>query len=135
MILTEVADIEAHVLEYFTNIFTSHAQHTSNELPDQFIPSLVTAQNNELPNHEKIKNAVLSLNGDSTAGPDGFSSHFYQTFWPIVGSDVVKSTQFFFTNNYIMPNLNSNLIILIPKVPGADKLDNITQIALANFQF
>jgi hypothetical protein len=34
-----------------------------------------------------------------------------------------------------MPNLNSNLIILIPKVSGADKLDNFRPITLANFQF
>lgn len=34
-----------------------------------------------------------------------------------------------------MPNLNSNLIILIPKVQGADRLDNFRPIALANFQF
>jgi hypothetical protein len=34
-----------------------------------------------------------------------------------------------------MPDLNSNLLILLPKVPGADRLDNFRPIALANFQF
>lgn len=34
-----------------------------------------------------------------------------------------------------MPNLNASLLILIPKVPGANKLDNYRPIALANFQF
>jgi hypothetical protein len=32
-------------------------------------------------------------------------------------------------------NLNSNLLILIPKTPGADSIDNFRPIALANFQF
>jgi len=64
-----------------------------------------------------------------------YPGHFYQRFWHIIGEDVVKSTQYFFMHNYIMPNLNSNLLILIPKVPGANKLDNVRPIALANFQF
>jgi len=34
-----------------------------------------------------------------------------------------------------MNNLNSKLLILIPKVKGADRLDNFRPIALANFQF
>jgi len=33
-----------------------------------------------------------------------------------------------------MPNLKSNLIILIPKVKGADRLDNSRPITLTNFQ-
>jgi len=78
---------------------------------------------------------VLTLSGDSTPGRDGYPGSFYHTFWNIVGTDVVKSTQYFFTHNHIMSNLNSNLLILIPKVPGADKLDNFRPIALANFQF
>lgn len=34
-----------------------------------------------------------------------------------------------------MPHLNSNLIILLPKIQGADKLENFRPIALANFQY
>ena len=89
----------------------------------------------EVPSADEVKRAVFDLNGDSAPGPDGFSGHFYHYFWHIIGVDVVKSTQQFFLHNYIMPNLNSNLLILIPKVPGADRLDNYRPIALTNFQF
>jgi hypothetical protein len=34
-----------------------------------------------------------------------------------------------------MPNLNSNILILLPKVRGANKLDIFHPIALTNFQF
>jgi len=88
-----------------------------------------------LPSADEIKNAVMTLNGDSAPGPDGYPGHFYQSFWRIIGPDVVNSTQFFFTSSSIMPNLNSNILILIPKVQGADRLDNFRPIALANFQF
>ena len=88
-----------------------------------------------MPLPAEIHRAVFDLGGDSAPGPDGFPGHFFQKFWHIIGEDVIKSTQHFFLHNYIMPNLNFNLIILIPKVPGADRLDNFRPLALANFQF
>jgi len=138
-VLNNLNDIEQHVLQYFTNIFSAPTSYVANDLPNRLIPSIVTeAENNMLtaiPLHDEIKGAILDLNGDSAPGPDGYSGHFFQHFWNIIGADVVRSTQYFFTHNYIMPNLNSNLLILIPKVPRADKLDNFRPIALANFQF
>lgn len=128
-----------NVLAYFTNIFAATDRYEENELPERIIPHLVTLEDNNMlsvvPSAEEIKRAIFGLNGDSSPGPDGFSGHFYHCFWHIIGGDVVKSTQHFFLNNYIMPNLNSNLLILIPKVIGADTLDNFRPIALANFQF
>ena len=138
-VLTDASDIEAHVLHYFTNIFAVTPHHDVNDLPDMLIPSLVSDADNalltSLPSAADIKNVVMDLSGDSAPGPDGYPGYFYQSFWHIIGSDVVRATQFFFTSNSIMNNLNSNLLILIPKVKGADRLDNFRPIALANFQF
>jgi len=110
-----------------------------NNLPDLYIPHSVTEEDNvmliDIPSAAEIKRVVFDLNGDAAPCPDGYPSSFYHHYWHVVGSDVVHSTQYFFTNNYIMPNLNSNLIVLVPKVAGADKLDNYRPIALANFQF
>jgi hypothetical protein len=138
-VLISKEDIEAHVLQYFTDIFSAPSVHIENELPDKYIPNIVTTEDNAMltaiPTVEEVKHAVFDLNGDAAPGPNGYSGHFYQHFWHIIGIDVVNSTQHFFLHNYIMPNLNSNLLILIPKVPSADKLDNFRPIALANFQF
>jgi len=138
-VLTNSADVENHVLDYFTIIFSVNEDYIANDLPDKYIPQLVTPADNDfltaLPLADEIKRAVFDLSGDAAPGPDGYSGQFYHCYWHIIGGDVVKSTQYFFTHNYIMPNLNSSLIILIPKVPGADKLDNFRPIALANFQF
>ncbi|XP_019425135.1 PREDICTED: uncharacterized protein LOC109334017 [Lupinus angustifolius] len=38
-------------------------------------------------------------------------------------------------NGWLLPNMNSNSVILIPKSPNADKIEDFRPIALANFQF
>jgi hypothetical protein len=60
---------------------------------------------------------------------------FFQSYWDIVGNDVFNSISQFFRSGWILPNLNSNLVVLIPKQTGADKIDQFRPLALANFQF
>jgi len=110
-----------------------------NTLIDEIIPSLVIEADNHmllrLPLSLEIKEVVFSLNGDGAPGPDGFGSHFYQTFWDIVGADLVNSILEFFLEGRLPANINSNMIVLIPKVPGAKSMGEYRPIALANFQF
>lgn len=56
-------------------------------------------------------------------------------FWDIVGNDVCKSVMQFFESGWLMPNMNSHLVLLILKVPSADKIEDLRPIALTNFQF
>ena len=112
---------------------------TLNTLVDETIPSLVTEADNQMllriPLSAEIKDAVFALNGDGAPGLDGFGGHFYQTYWDIVGKDVVQFVQEFFQGGLLPNNINSNLIVLIPKVPGANSMGDYRPIALANFQF
>lgn len=71
-----------------------------------------------LPLGDEIEFAVFDLNGDGAPGLDGFGGHFYQTFRDIVGPDVVHYVKEFFLSGSLAENINSNLIVLIPKVPG-----------------
>ncbi|XP_019423071.1 PREDICTED: uncharacterized protein LOC109332543 [Lupinus angustifolius] len=75
------------------------------------------------------------MNGDGALGPDGFGRCFYQHIWDIVEYDVCNSISQFFTNSWIMPNLNSNTVILIPKSAFTERIEDFRPIALANFQF
>jgi len=112
---------------------------TLNTLVDETIPSLVTEADNQMllriPLSAEIKDAVFALNGDGAPGLDGFGGHFYQTYWDIVGRDVEHSVQDFLQGGLLPNNINSNLIVLIPKVPGANSMGDYRPIALANFQF
>jgi len=96
-ILTDPTAIEIHILSYFQAIFSMENNCAPNALVDETIPSLVTDADNQLllnlPSCMDIKDAVFALNGDSAPGPDGFVGHFYQTYWDIIGTDVVNSVQ------------------------------------------
>ncbi|KAL6146659.1 hypothetical protein ACLB2K_057337 [Fragaria x ananassa] len=88
-----------------------------------------------IPSVEEIKNAVFSMNADSAPGPDGYSGHFFQVCWDFVGLDVVHAVTSFFQTGYILPNLNSSFVALIPKVQEADVITQFRPIAMANFSF
>jgi len=131
--------IENHILDYFSNIFGNHNACMPNSLISEVILSLVTTDDNffltNLPLALEIKTAVFDLNDDGPPGLDGYGGHFYQFFWDIIEHDVVMSVQHFFQTCSLLSNLNSNTIILIPKVKGATSMGDFWPIALANFQF
>ncbi|KAF1887841.1 hypothetical protein Lal_00023849 [Lupinus albus] len=68
-----------------------------------------------IPLPEEIKCVVFALNGEGAPDPDGFGGCFFQAFWEIVGVDVCKSGSQFFLQTWLLPNLNSNYVILKPK--------------------
>lgn len=137
MQLTAPTQIEDHVLAYFLNIFGVENNCMHNDLVETVIPLMVTDNDNLLltaaPNNDEIKRAVFHLNGDGALGLDGFGGHFIQYFWDIVAHDVVCSVQDFFYSGVIIPNLNANIIVLLPKVPGACSMSDFRPIALDNF--
>jgi hypothetical protein len=136
---TDAPSIEGHILDYFTGIFHSPNHCVPNDLVPSCIPSLVTLEDNDMlckvPSASEIKAAVVDMNVDGAPGPDGFGGHFYHHFWDIIANDVVLAVQELFLHGKLVSNLNSNLIVLIPKVPGADNMGDFRPIALANFQF
>lgn len=137
-ILEDTADLETHVTGYFGNLYASNNSCTDNGIVERVIPSLVTDEDNkmltDLPSMDEVKEAVFSMDGNSVAGPDGFGGCILKAFWDIVGIDVFKVLQFF-EQNWIMPNMNSNVVVLIPKTPSAYRIEQYMRISLANLQF
>ena len=137
--ITEPRLMEDHVVSYFQNIFGGNNNCVNNGLVATVIPSMVTEEENAMlaamPLFDEIKDAVFSMNVDGAPGPDGFGGHFYQHFWDIVFVDLVSSVQEFFYTGVLIPNINSNILVLIPKVPEAATMGYFRPIALVNFQF
>jgi hypothetical protein len=137
--ITTDEELELFIVEYFKSIFCGDNSCTANNMIQNCIPSLVSLEDNRLltsiPSADEVKSAVFTMNGDGAPGPDGFSGFFYQTFWDIIGFNVIYSVQSFFLTGKLPRNINSNMLILIPKSPEVDRIENFRPIALANFQF
>lgn len=133
------AEIESHILSFFTDLYASNNSCFNNGLVSKVIPALVDPSDNimltNVPTMEEVKAVVLSLDANSSPRLYGFGGGFYHIFWDIIGIDVFNSCLQFFAHGSILPNLNSNVIVLIPKIKGADRIENFRPIALANFQF
>jgi hypothetical protein len=131
--------IADHVVNHFKTVFSTNTVLQDHLLVEEVIPNLVNDTVNDLltmiPSIEEIKNAVFSLNKDSAPGPDGFGGFFYQNYWDIIKDDVVNAVLQFFNDGWILPNYNSNTIILIPKIPNADSIEQYRPVAMANFKF
>ncbi|KAM1865958.1 hypothetical protein ACFX13_008872 [Malus domestica] len=112
---------------------------TDTGLVARIIPKVVTATENEsllaIPTPDEIFETLKSMDHSSSPGLDGFGGSFYFRCWLIVGHDVVQAVQSFFSQGNILPHFNSNLMILIPKVDGANSVNHLRPIALANFSF
>lgn len=139
LIIDDHDGIAQHVLNFYTNLYASPNNCVPNDLISRVVPSLVTDAENDIltaiPSTEEIKLAVFSMNGDGAPGSDGFAGCFYQLFWDVIGQDVCSAVSQFFAQGWLPPNLNSNLVALIPKVKGTDRIEDFRPIALANFQF
>jgi ribonuclease HI len=137
--ITDTNDMEQHVLDFYHDLFGSDNHCVPTDIVERTIPNLVTAADNDLltrvPSFDEVKQAVFNMDGSSSPGPDGFGGCFFQHFWDVVGPDVVASVTQFFRQGWILPNLNSSHVVLIPKFPGAETIENFRPIAMVNFQF
>ncbi|KAF7134615.1 hypothetical protein RHSIM_Rhsim08G0178900 [Rhododendron simsii] len=72
---------------------------------------------------EEIKKAAFQLGSLKAPGPDGYPGFFFQRYWDKVGEEVCKAVQRFFSNGYMLKELNRTNIVLIPKVTFPESLD------------
>ena len=74
-----------------------------------------------IPNDDKIKDALFSINGNKAPGMDGFNAHFFKHSWNLVGVLVTHVVKDFYLSKEILKESNSTIISLIPKVPNPFK--------------
>ncbi|XP_024190656.1 uncharacterized protein LOC112194671 [Rosa chinensis] len=66
---------------------------------------------------------------------EDISNHVVTFYQSLYGPDVVAFVQYFFQHNWLYPNANSNFIVLLPKVEGANLISQFRPIALVYFLF
>ncbi|XP_026459810.1 uncharacterized protein LOC113360520 [Papaver somniferum] len=67
--------------------------------------------------------------------PDGFSGWFYKCAWNIIGEDFIKSIQCCWSKGFIPTGMNSNFLMLLPKVKNVKRANQYGPTGLMNFRF
>ncbi|XP_058775776.1 uncharacterized protein LOC131650051 [Vicia villosa] len=131
--------IESHLVDHFSNLFNQGVSMQDSGLIEKFIPNLVNEGTNAMlaavPSVEEITHVVMNLKADSAPGPNGFGAIFFQKYRGIIKNDVVLAVLQFFLQDWILPNYNTNTIMLIPKNNEPNLINHYRPIALANFKF
>ena len=136
--LTEESAISEEAVSFFSSLLSEDPLLSNSDQEDLLhcIPQLIQPIHNKqlyaIPNASKVREALFSLPADKAPGPDGFPTFFFQRFWPVIMGEVVQSIQEFFGTKSILKELNSTFVVLIPKSPRADSLDNFRPISLCN---
>ena len=103
---------------------------------ENLILTFISDKDNEalccIPTLEEIKSTLFLMHDLKMPRPDSFPVAFYKSYWLVIGEDVIKAITSFFTNGSITKEINSSLIILIPKVPNPLSFKKYRPISLCN---
>ncbi|XP_026399788.1 uncharacterized protein LOC113295676 [Papaver somniferum] len=137
-LINEPDQLRDHVVSYYENKFNGEDSLIEDHL-FEYNHNYISFEERQMldstPSMEEIKATVFDLGPDSAPGPDGFLGCFYRHCWDLIHQDIDKAIIFCWNNKYIPNGANSNLILLLAKVRGADSLRKYRPIGLSNFFF
>ncbi|XP_042485020.1 uncharacterized protein LOC122065293 [Macadamia integrifolia] len=135
-IITEKMQMEGFTKSYYENLKKKSATIDHMEMLD-CIPKVLTDidrwRMDAMPSNDEIKRAVWDLDLESSPGPDGFPGMFYKSCWVIISNDICNAIRGFFSKSRMPYGLNSNFLVLIPKIEGANALDKFSPLCMGNF--
>ncbi|KAL0650948.1 hypothetical protein Bca4012_093639 [Brassica carinata] len=139
MKVTNKAQIKDMVVSYFHHLLGSLSIGVSppsvSDLQSLMIYRCPTALFDKLcaiPSEDEIRSTLMSMPKGKAPGPDGFPAEFFWDAWSVVGSDVLAAVREFFVGGRMLQRYNATAITLIPKIVGADKLNQFRPISLCS---
>ena len=75
------------------------------------------------------------MGNQKAPGPNGLPALFYKRYWNIVGKSVIEAVKSFFTSGRLLKEVNSSLIVLIPKFQSPSSVNHFRPISLCNTMY
>ncbi|XP_026383989.1 uncharacterized protein LOC113279508 [Papaver somniferum] len=136
--VTDQSKVAKILIDYFEDKFKFKEVDIEESLLE-VIPKAITeadqAMLDAIPSSEEIKKIIFEMDPESSPGPDGFSGSFYRSCWQVIQDDVVNAVQFCWKRRFIPMGLNSNFLVLLPKIEGARSPKQFRPIGLRNVSF
>lgn len=82
-----------------------------------------------MPDAITISKTLLKLNPNKSPGPDGLTSGFFKAMWSLIGGEVSDSIRNFFISGFLPTSVNSTILTLVPKHPGASAISDYRPIS------
>lgn len=127
------------IRKLFYNNFKEHFKEEPTYFPTHLnhliLPCITKDKNHELikiPTLEEFKSTLFQMQDLEAPGLDGFPIIFYKQLWPSIGDDVIRVVTSFFRFGTMPREVNSALIVLIPKTYSPSSANHYRPISLCN---
>jgi hypothetical protein len=81
---------------------------------------------------EELEAAVRDMKTNTAPGPDGLSTGFFKKFWGKIKGDIFEMLQALHRGQLDLARLNFGILVLLPKVKGANQIKHYRPICLLN---
>jgi hypothetical protein len=102
----------------------------------QNIPTIITQEQNEALmtpiTQAEVDQAIQELPIGKAPGPDGFTTDFFHSCWPMLREEVWQLVEESRSSGKVLPALNATFLTLIPKEERVTNPKNFRPIALCN---
>ena len=134
----EEDDIAECFASYFENLFTSNQVGDMAPVVDLVEPKINAEMGQQLAapfRREEVIQALSQMHPNKAPGPDGMNALFFQSFWGIIGEDVVDKIMLFLNNGEDIRAVNQTHIVLIPKKKNCETPVDYRPISLCNVMY
>lgn len=127
-------DMSSVAVNFFTNLMGSDSE-VSPYPEDLDVPQLSDDQIEDLSrpfSDDDIWSCFKHMAKNKSPGPDGLTVEFFIASWNIIGSDVCRGIQFFFSSLVLPRIISSTALALIPKSSTPSSMSDYRPIACCN---
>ena len=133
--ITDVHEIGNQFVRYYEDLFQAAPLEEVEQVLAGINTSVTAEMNSKLirPYTEsEVAVALKQMSPLKAPGPDGMPPAFYQSYWKVVGKEVVQAVLSSINSGTLPPSINHTFVALIPKVKNLEQVTEYRPISLCN---